>query len=58
MFDLKAGEILVAEEFWNFLACGDVYEDLLDVFQETGEELRPELDKKFAEFQLPPLKSK
>lgn len=50
LYDLENGEILVGEEFWNFVASGNIYEDLLDVFQKVGEELREEIDKKFAEF--------
>jgi hypothetical protein len=50
LYDLGGGEVLVGEEFWNYVGGGNIYEDLLDVFQETGEELKPELDKKFAEF--------
>jgi len=47
LFDLGRGEILVGEEFWNFIARGSVYDRLLDVFQEAGEELREEMNKKF-----------
>ncbi|MCK4337208.1 MAG: TdeIII family type II restriction endonuclease [Candidatus Aminicenantes bacterium] len=50
LFDLEKGEILVGEEFWNFVASDNIYEELLDVFHEAGEELRDEIDKKFAEF--------
>lgn len=50
LYDLDNREVLVGEEFWNYVGGANIYEDLLDVFQETGEELRPELDKKFAEF--------
>lgn len=50
LYDLSRGEILVGEEFWNFVAGEEVYEDLLDVFQEAGRELREEIDRKFAEF--------
>jgi hypothetical protein len=50
LYDLGSGEILVGEEFWNFVAGGNIYEKLLDVFQEAGEELRHEIDKKFEEF--------
>jgi len=50
LYDLERGEILVGEEFWNFVANDDIYEDLLDVFQEAGDELRKEIDKKFAQF--------
>jgi len=50
LYDLENGEVLVGEEFWNFVANDSVYDELLDVFQEVGEELRAEIDKKFAEF--------
>lgn len=50
LYDLENGEILVGEEFWNFVASKNIYEELLDVFQEVGEELKSEVDKKFAEF--------
>ncbi|HDN58339.1 TdeIII family type II restriction endonuclease [Archaeoglobus sp.] len=50
LYDLDRGEILVGEEFWNFVANDDIYDELLDVFQEAGNELREEIDKKFAEF--------
>jgi len=50
LYDLKRGEVLVGKEFWNFIACDDIYEELLDIFQKVGEELRDEIDKKFAEF--------
>jgi hypothetical protein len=50
LYDLESGQILVAEEFWNFIACNNIYEELLDVFQEVGEDLREEIDKKFADF--------
>ena len=50
LYDLENGEILVGEDFWNFVASDNIYEELLDVFQSVGEELREEIDKKFAEF--------
>jgi len=50
LYDLESGEILVGEEFWNFVGGDNIYEELLDVFQKVGEELRDEIDKKFAEF--------
>jgi len=50
LYDLENKEILVGKEFWNFVTSGDIYEELLDVFQEVGEELREEIDKKFIEF--------
>lgn len=47
---IENNEILVGKEFWNFVAGDNIYEELLDVFQEVGEELREEIDKKFSEF--------
>lgn len=49
LYDLEKGEVLVGDEFWNFLAGADIYEDLLNVFQKAGEELRDEINEKFAE---------
>ncbi len=50
LYDLDNGEILIGEEFWNFVAADNIYNDLLDIFQEVGEQLRSVIDKKFAEF--------
>jgi predicted nucleotidyltransferase len=49
LYDLENGEVLVGEEFWNFVASNNIYDELLDIFQKVGEELRIEIDKKFAE---------
>ena len=49
MFDL-ANDALIAEEFWNFLGNGDVYESVLDCFEEVGIELRTEIDHRFSTF--------
>lgn len=49
MFDLP-NEIKVADEFWNFLGGDKTYEQLLNVFEKVGVDLRPEIDKKFASF--------
>jgi len=40
----------VAEEFWDFLGGGVVYEDLLGCFEKAGLELRLEIDEYFARF--------
>lgn|SRR5574341_1363376 len=48
LFELK-NEILVAEEFWDFLGRENTYEELLDVFEKVGIALRPEIDAKFAQ---------
>lgn len=49
LFDLE-NEIMVAEEFWNFLGGEETYEQLLDVFETVGIELRPEIDVRFQRF--------
>lgn len=51
LYDLD-NEILVGEEFWNFVVGDNIYQELLDVFQGVGDELREEIDKKFAEFRM------
>lgn len=47
MFDWS-NEIKVAEEFWDFLGGKNTYEELLQVFEDVGIELRPEIDARFA----------
>lgn len=49
MLDLKH-EVMVAEEFWDFLGGKGAYRDLLDCFEKAGIELRPEIDKYFSTF--------
>lgn len=50
MFDTNH-ELKVAEEFWDFLGGGrSCYQELLEIFERIGVELRPEIDAKFAQF--------
>ncbi len=49
LYDLEKGEILIGEEFWNFVAGNNIYKELLSIFQKVGEELIEEIDKKFSE---------
>lgn len=49
MLDLQ-NELMVAQEFWDFLGGPGAYNDLLDCFERAGKQLRPELDRRFAEF--------
>ncbi len=49
MFDLP-NELMVAEEFWDFLGGQKTYKHLLQVFEDVGIELRPEIDDKFERF--------
>ncbi|MEM2786489.1 MAG: TdeIII family type II restriction endonuclease [Candidatus Nitrosotenuis sp.] len=46
MLDLR-NELMVADEFWNFLGGQNTYDHLLKVFEEVGIALRPEIDAKF-----------
>jgi type II restriction enzyme len=49
LFDI-ANEILVANEFWDFLGGEGAYQDLLNIFERIGIELRPEIDQYFSRF--------
>lgn len=49
MLDLEQ-ELFVADEFWDFLAGNDGYEDLLNCFERAGIELRTEIDAYFGSF--------
>jgi len=51
MLDLP-NELKVAEEFWDFLGGDGAYNDLLDIFERVGIELRSEIDEYFAKFNL------
>ena len=43
-------QLMVGEEFWDFLAGKDVYEDLLDCFKCVGIEMRKDINKYFQKF--------
>lgn len=49
MLDLKE-ELKVADEFWDFLGGKGTYDQLLEVFEQTGIELRPEIDDYFSKY--------
>ena len=49
MLDLKQ-ELKVAEEFWDFLGGNGAYMQLLDIFEQVGIELGPEIDQYFNKF--------
>ena len=38
-------ELMVGPDFWNFVAAENVYDDLLKVFREVGNELCPSINK-------------
>lgn len=39
LYDKEGHQLIVGEEFWNLVAGEEVYDDLLDVFDEVGEEM-------------------
>jgi len=43
-------ELKVANEFWDFLGGVGTYEQLLDIFERVGIELRPEIDAYFGKY--------
>ena len=49
MLDLGK-ELVVADEFWDFLGGKNTYQDLLDCFERVGIELRDEIDAYFKRF--------
>jgi hypothetical protein len=49
MLDLP-NELRVANEFWDLLGGPDTYEDLLNIFEKIGIELRTEIDDYFEKF--------
>lgn len=51
MLDLPQ-ELKVAQEFWDFLGGAGAYDDLLDIFERVGIELRGEIDDYFQKFNL------
>lgn len=51
MLDLTK-EVMVADEFWNFLSGNGTYHDLLNCFEKAGIELRPEIDEYFARYTI------
>lgn len=49
MLDLDK-ELVVADEFWDFLGGKNTYQDLLNCFEKVGIELRDEIDTYFSRF--------
>jgi len=43
----KGNDFLIGKDFWNFLGGKDTYEELIRIYERVGEEIRPELEKKF-----------
>lgn len=43
----KGNDFLIGKDFWDFLGGVDTFEDLIKIYEEVGEKIRPELEKKF-----------
>jgi type II restriction enzyme len=43
----KENDFLVGKDFWDYLGGVGTFEDLIEIYEEVGEEIRPELEKKF-----------
>lgn len=41
-------DFLIGKDFWDFLGGKGAYEQLIEIFEKIGEEIRPVLDKKFS----------
>jgi hypothetical protein len=42
----KGKDFLIGKDFWDFLGGQNTYEDLIEIYEKVGEEIRPVLDKK------------
>lgn len=51
MFDLKY-ELKVGDEYWNFLNGSDIYNELLDIFENVGLKMRDEIDGFFSTYRI------
>lgn len=43
----KGSDFLVGKDFWDFLGGKDTYEELIDIYEKVGKEIRPVLEQKF-----------
>ena len=51
LFDLPQ-EVMIANEFWDFLGGKGCYEELLDCFEHVGIAMRGEIDDYFKKFKI------
>lgn len=45
-FFQKEADFLVGKDFWDFIGGNGAYEELINIYEDIGEEIRPVLDKK------------
>ena len=43
----KGNDFLIGKDFWDFLGGKGAYEELIEIYEKIGEEIRPVLDAKF-----------
>ncbi len=43
----KSNDFLIGKDFWDYLGGAGAFEDLIKIYEAVGEEIRPELEKKF-----------
>lgn len=43
----KGNDFLVGKDFWDYFGGAGTFEDLVKIYEDVGEEIRPELEKKF-----------
>ncbi|MEO0223971.1 MAG: TdeIII family type II restriction endonuclease, partial [candidate division WOR-3 bacterium] len=53
LYDIENDEILIAEEFWDFVAGERVFDKLLKVFEEAGRVIKPKIDEFLKKFNKP-----
>lgn len=41
----EKGQLMVGEDFWNFVAGANIYDEFLEIFKEVGDELREKISK-------------
>ena len=42
----KGNDFLIGKDFWDYFGGAGAFEDLIKIYEEVGEEIRPELEKK------------
>ncbi len=43
----KGNDFLIGKDFWDYFGGAGAFEDLIKIYEEVGEEIRPELEKEF-----------
>lgn len=43
----KGNDFLIGKDFWDFLGRTGAYEELIEIYEKVGEEIRPVLEEKF-----------